>query len=328
MEAFFPYFPLIGSIQTALSQPVFPGKLVMWLLFMLSIVSWVLIISKALQLQRTGAADRKFSKKLRGSRTTLELFEQGWYSNHSLHYLIYQSGASEVAFQLLGSREPTKGLQVQVMDVERMGASQTSALRAAFGKGLDSALSPLRAGLAGFSLIAAAAALLGAIGFVWTLMSGLDVATSDQEMYRAVGAALGFLSVSLLVVAPATLARMSFAIAVRRRRKESEKFHDDLLRVFERKFCGDKRVAKRVPSSDDRTSSLAATVEERVEFEEPVHEDSTHEDDDEFPPGNAHGKKQYHSVRDRLLGSSESPKSLDELQVNPIARQAATVRSI
>ena len=105
-------FPLslVGSVQSALDQPVFPGKVAMWLLFMLSIVSWVMIISKGLNLRGTRIRDLRFGKKLRASRATLEVFEDGWKIDGSGHYQIYVSGARETVFQLLGFRERCEGL--------------------------------------------------------------------------------------------------------------------------------------------------------------------------------------------------------------------------
>ena len=65
-------YPLLASVRAALDQPVFPGKVIVWLLFMLSIIAWVLLLSKAGQLRRIKRSDRLFTDRLRKSKTTLE----------------------------------------------------------------------------------------------------------------------------------------------------------------------------------------------------------------------------------------------------------------
>tara|TARA_R110002096_G_scaffold233086_11_gene423119 strand:- start:10237 stop:11169 length:933 start_codon:yes stop_codon:yes gene_type:complete len=302
--------PVLGSIQTALDQPVFPGKLVLWLMFMLSIVSWVMIVSKILQLRKSIGSDQRFDKRLRESRTTLELFEEGWKSDSSPQYVIYLAGAKEAAFQLLGSREPRNGMQHLVQDAGTMSENQTLTLRQSFQSGLQGAQALLQTGMAGFRLIGASAGLLGLIGFVWTLMGGLDTAANLESAMPIVGSALGFLAVALMVATPAILARMSFAIHLRRRIAELQKFHDNLARLFERKFCDVERA-----------------IGDRLAAEKSPVSDSSGDDSGELEALEG-GKKQYHSIRDRLLRPHSKPSGFDELQINPIARQAAAIRSL
>ena len=114
----------LGSIQSALDQPIFPGKLVIWFLLMLSIVSWVMILSKALQLWRTRKADRNFGVRLRQSKTTLELFEAGWRDEFSMQFLIYLAGARETAYQLLGSRNPVREMHLRIEEAGKLSPQQ------------------------------------------------------------------------------------------------------------------------------------------------------------------------------------------------------------
>jgi len=288
---------LIGSVQTALDRPIFPGKVAMWLLFMLSIVSWVMILSKALQLRKVRQSDRRFGKRLRASQTTLEVFEEGWENGDSSHYLVYLAGARETAFQLLGSREPREGMGLMVREAGLLAENQGRSLRSAFRAGLREAQIQMEQGIAGFRLIAVAAGLLGMIGFVWTLMIGLDNATETTEVMPIIGSSLGFLSVALMVTAPALLALSVFSIVLRGRKHELRRFHDDLVRLFERKFCKwPGGIPNHLPD-----------------------EEGDGGDDD---PSGRGGKQRYHSIRERLLSGPSEPLNLDEIQINPIARQA------
>ena len=85
--------PVLASIRDAIDQPIFPGKVIVWLLVMLSIVGWVTILSKIAQFRRMRRADQEFTERLRQSKTTLEVFEEGWENELALKSLIYHAGA-------------------------------------------------------------------------------------------------------------------------------------------------------------------------------------------------------------------------------------------
>jgi biopolymer transport protein ExbB/TolQ len=216
-------FTLVASIQTALNQPAFPGGMVMWGLFMLSILCWVMILSKALFLRRLKLSDQKFSKRLRASRTTLEVFEEGWESEGSAHYQVYLAGAKETAFQLLGSRECQVGVVDLVRGAGLLSEQQTKALRQAFRSGFREAQMRMEQGVAGLRLIGNGAILLGLLGFVWTMMTGFDTATGANEVMPIIGSALGFFAVALMVTAPAIVARGAFLIVLRKRKYDLRK---------------------------------------------------------------------------------------------------------
>jgi len=297
------HHPFLGSIRATLDQPVFPGKVLVWLLFMLSIVGWVMIISKALQLAKMKRVDRLFTERLRKSKTTLEVFEEGWDDDVSLKYVIYLSGAREAAFQLLGSREPQEMMQRRIKEAGKLAGRQLDFLRMAFQTGYRAAVGRLQSGIEGFRLLAAASILTGTFGLVWTLMTGFDQAKEFAEIAPMVGSALGYFALALIVASPAVLARIGFQATARRRKQELERFRDDINRLFERSFAG----ADTPLRSDEPGSGKDARSEDAAPS-----------------AASGDGKKRYHSIRDRLL-RPESDDEEDPFVVNPIARQAATI---
>ncbi len=304
--------PSLGSIQSALDQPVFPGKLVIWLLFMLSIVGWVMILSKALQLWKIRKADRDFGIRLRQSKTTLELFEAGWRDEFSVQFLIYLAGARETAYQLLGSRNPVREMNRRIQEAGKLSQQQETFLEGAFTSGLRQAMMKLTSGVAGLRFVAAFATLLGIIGCVWTLMTGFDRQAEGEPLGPVVGTAFGFLAIGLLVVTPTILARIAFSIHIEKRRYEIEKFKDDISRLFERKFAF-LEMAAPAPENAKEIDPTEDEPENRVDF--PKSDDSP-----------ITGKKRYHSIRDRLLRPPEEPGGDNEITMNPIAEQAYGAR--
>lgn len=314
---------LIGSIQTALDQPLFPGKVLIWILLMLSIVSWVKIVSKWFQLLKVNKADQLFTERLRQSRTTLELFEDGWHNEDSLHFLIYLAGARETAFQLLGSRAPVEGMEERVRDAGLLPAGKAKILDRAFESGFQHASMKASSGVAGLRFIGAAALFLGMIGAVWTLMVGFDNLEAGASLGPVLGSALGFIFVSLTVATPAFLARIAFGIQTDKLEFGISKFKEDIARLFERKFIDSNLMSRpspieTAPVSDEGGPQFGEDEDILVEKPEPSSQQI---------PIASHGKKQYHSIRERLLRPPSSDDGLDQLRVNPIAQQTAGVKA-
>ncbi len=303
-------FHLMGSISHALNQSLVPGKMVMWVLFMLSIASWVVILSKATQLYRMNRAGKKFSERLRKSKTTLEVFEEGWEDSDALQYQIYLAGAREAAYQLLGSREPTEMLQSRVREAGRLSSRKMDYLTLAFQSGYRSALLKLESGISMLKIFGSAALLLGAFGFVWVVMVGFDSAKTFEEIGPEVGAGLGFVVVSFLIIIPSKLARLAFGMVAKSRRRQLQQFRDDISRLFERSFAL-RESQKEVPAAraDGTKQSARSNRQER-----------SGTGGTEPEPGT---KKQYHSIREKLVGKPEG----EALSLNPIARQTAVLRA-
>lgn len=308
--------PVLASLRSALDQPVFPGKIVVWLLFMISIVGWVMILSKFLQLRKTRWADQEFTERLRRSKATLEVFEEGWEDEHSLKHLVYQSGARETAYQLLGSREPQEMMQHRLRQAGKLAGRQLEFLRLAFRSGYRAAFVRLRTGIEGLRIVSTTALLLGTLGFIWTLMSAFDEADDFAAIAPRVGGALGFLALGLLVAGPAAIARRALAILVQKRGQELERFRDDIHRLFERSFAAPVEPVRTTPA-ESRPATSAATRPEPLAPPSPLGPAAP-----SVEPGE--GKKRFHSIRDRLLRSEEEEEASSPFRVNPIARQAAS----
>ncbi|MBL9159066.1 MAG: MotA/TolQ/ExbB proton channel family protein [Verrucomicrobiales bacterium] len=337
--------PLLASLRAAIDQPIFPGKVIVWLLFMLSIIGWVTILSKLVQLRRMRHADQAFTDRLRQSKTTLEVFEEGWEDELALKSLIYQAGARETAYQLLGSREPQDRMQQRLRQAGKLVGRQIDFLRMAFQTGFRAAAGRLQNGIESLRLIAAAAMLLGTFGLVWTLMKGFDEAKEFSELAPRIGAGLGYFTIALFVAAPATIARIAIRNLVRKRKQELERFRDDIHRLFERSFAAALDPV-RPTSSERRPSAEVGSERPRREAVDPAVADASVGDrpagpapkpaprrepepvaayapEVETDSGDGEERKRYHSIRDRLLRSEADEEASSPFRVNPIARQAA-----
>lgn len=304
-------FHLLGSISHALDQSLVPGKLVMWALFMLSIATWIVILSKATQLYRMNRSGKRFADRLRKSQTTLEVFEEGWDDSDALQHQIYIAGAREAAYQLLGSREPTEMLQRRVKEAGLLSSKKMDYLMLAFQSGYRVALQKLESGIPMLKIFGAAAGLLGAFGFVWVAMVGFDSAKTFEQIGPEVGAGLGFIVVSFLIIIPSRLACLAFGMIAKKRRRQLQQFRDDISRLFERSFA-------RRESQKEVAAASVTPLRKRESEPRPKTPVAA-----EPEPGS---RKQYHSIRDKLVRKSDG-EARETLPLNPIARQTAVLRA-
>lgn len=298
----------------AIEQPIMPGKLILWTLLMLSLVTWAVIVSKVMSFRRFRKSDIIFTKRLRSSRATLEVFEEGWEDANSLHHDIYLRGAKEVAFQLLGSREADSSIHNRIKKAGKLSRRQIDSMQAAFNRGLEVASSRLEIGLSVLRITSIAAPLIGLMGMVWMLMRGFDAAKTFEEVSPWVSGSLFYLAFSLMVSIPALVGFLVFRSVEKDRKRELNSFTVEIIRLFERSFAAPESVPQQMP-------------EKAMETEE-----------GEFPVQlKENGKKEFHSIRKVLERDAENfasqtarpenfHKSQSDVPINPIAQQASTMQ--
>jgi len=333
--------PVLASLQSTLEEPLFPGKLVIWLLLMLSIIAWVSILSKSLQLIRSRRGDRRFLARLRKSREAMEVYEEGFEEEHSPHCHLYFAGVRETVRQLLGIKERVEGIGLRLRKADPLSESQARCLRLTLEGTCRRSIAELRSGLGTLRLIGAAALFAGLLGGFWSMMSGINRMGSPDELGGVLGTGLGFLVVSLFVAMPAVFGSLAFAILLERRETELLKFRDDLAFLFERRF-GSRSASAATPSLQDpededimtrtETAASAERIADRgsddASLDPPLEEalPPTRVETDPSSETVYHsGKKQYRSIRERLLADSDEDSDLSS-EMNPIARQAAAMQ--
>lgn len=228
-----PLFPL-ASLSAALDQELFPGKILIWLLFMCSILAWVVVLSKGAQLSKAKQGNRRFTLRLRQSHTVLEMMQEGWEAEDSPRYLVYRAAAREAIARILGTH------RWDATELERLNASSRleerhlTDLRHAVESGHRHGMMLLESGLRKFTLIPLAAGLLGAFGFGWSLQQSLAQTLPYGAFASQMSIGLVFLGLGLAVAGPVFLATLWFRSIVECERGDLSNFGDELVRLFER----------------------------------------------------------------------------------------------
>lgn len=257
-----------SGFEYALQQPLFPGKIIIWLLFMLSLVTWAIMISKTVSFYRMKRADAEFDRQFRASRQPLQLFERNYDDELSMQCLVYEHGAHEAAFQMLGSpeRDATFGMRLQSAD--GMTKNQLDAVRDAFARGEDAAASRIRLGLPILSAASAGAPFLGLLGMVWILMktfSSPAAAEGFSAVSPGISGGLAIMVVALLVATPAIFAQIIFAAQGRERLRKVGNFKDDAIRLMDRFYLSE--TGETAISAAARTMNTEEALEETEELE-------------------------------------------------------------
>src|ERR1051326_6321192 len=89
-----------NAMSFALKQATPEGKITIGVLFVVSIFSWMVIITKARQLIRARAAAKRFFEAYRATRDPLEIARRGEEFDGAPAYELYYTGAEETEYHL------------------------------------------------------------------------------------------------------------------------------------------------------------------------------------------------------------------------------------
>lgn len=242
----------------ALQQPLFPGKILLWGLFMLSLLSWGVMVSKGITLFRMRRSDEDFSKRFRATRQPLQMFERNFEDDLSLRWVIYDHGAREAAFQMLGSPDRDATFAARLRACEGLTPIQMKAVREALGRGEMAAAAKLKEGIPVLSLTSLGAPFLGLLGLAWILMKTFSQRVPGDtltDLSPGVSGALAMLVVGLLVATPALVGQIVFGALSRDRLRKLGDFRSEVGRSIEHFYAA---------GSHEVPLSLAATQSSRT----------------------------------------------------------------
>ena len=94
-----------GGLVYAFTEATFEGKLVLTALFVASIFSWSVMVTKIGVVRLAKAQNDRFLDLFRSDRQPLKIYESKVRFEGSPLYSIYRAGCRELAFHLLGSTE-------------------------------------------------------------------------------------------------------------------------------------------------------------------------------------------------------------------------------
>lgn len=188
--------------------PLFPGKIVFLALLGLSMISWAIILTRWLQLERVLRADAAFKKRLRSASTCLEVYEQGETFSWSPLYMTYKAGAVKAALNIAGNANPKFLADKQLLTEGGLDEIQLLVIEKAFKKSQENGLNRMSLGLKSLGTIAIIAAALGLLASCYFMVQALH--SFERDFHQALFFSLAILIASILVTVPAGWLQLDF----------------------------------------------------------------------------------------------------------------------
>lgn len=193
----------------AIKMSSWPGVVVCVVLAVLSCFSWAVMASKFRVVSRANRRDQRFLEEYRAARDPLSVYEAGGFVSGSPESGIYQAGARELAFHLVGSGETDENFRSRVEGAEKLRPSQLEAVSNAMDRAVSGATGRLESQMSVLATAVSGAPFLGLLGTVWGVMDTFSGVASSagvaslKTMAPGVSAALVTTVVALLVAIPA-----------------------------------------------------------------------------------------------------------------------------
>jgi biopolymer transport protein TolQ len=230
-----------GGLVYAFTQATFEGKLILATLFVASIFSWSVMVTKIRVVRLARAQNERFLHLFRSDRQPLRIFESKERFDGSPLYTIYRAGCKELAFHLLGSTEVDETFWARLEIAERITPSQMRVVTTAMERAVGECALRLESQMILLATAVSGEPFLGLLGTVWGVMdtfSGVALAgaASLQAMAPGVSGALIATVTGLLVAIPAMFGYNFLVTSIRSLIVQNDNFAAELASEFEHKY--------------------------------------------------------------------------------------------
>lgn len=226
------------------------GKAVLFALFVASIFSWSVMVTKFRVMRFARRQSERFSAVFRRDRQPLRLFESGVRFDGSPLFRIYEAGVNELCFQLLGSTEVDETFRARVDASGKITPAQMRSVQAAMERAVGESALGLEGQMNILTMAVSGAPFLGLLGTVWGVMDafgGMAAAGSANlaAMAPGVSGALITTVVGLLVAIPAMFGYNFLVTSIRSMIVECDNFAAELSSEIEHRYVEHHPVARR-----------------------------------------------------------------------------------
>jgi len=192
-----------SALQFAFEKATIEGKLTVAALVLVSLFSWVVIVSKTLQLARASRMSKRFFAAYRATRDPLDLHRSGETFDGAPAQELYSAAVEELD-QYLAASPASKGER-------RISASAFESVRVTVEEAAIGEAQSLEKGMTVLSTAVAGGPFIGLLGTVWGVMetfAGIARANSASLTAMAPGVAGALIAtvIGLLVAIPAMFA--------------------------------------------------------------------------------------------------------------------------
>ncbi len=230
-----------NALEFALRESNPAGKCVLAALFVGSIFSWSIMITKLKTILQAKKQTSKFLDLFRSNRAPLNIFETRLKFEGSPVFSVYKAGCKEMTFQLLGSAEVDETFKARLENADRISPAQMRVVVSAMERAVGETALKIEAQMILLATAVAGAPFLGLLGTVWGVMdtfTGVAQAGSATLAAMAPGVAGALITTvtALLVAIPAMFGYNFLVTSIRGLTVQMDNFSAELASEFEHRY--------------------------------------------------------------------------------------------
>jgi biopolymer transport protein ExbB/TolQ len=238
-------FPTIflasGGIVFAFDHSTVPGRLILGSLFIASIFSWAVMVTKFRLIRHAQRRRAQFLESFRADRQPLRIYTDRIRFEGAPVFAIYKAGCKELTFQLLGSAEVDETFRARLDIAPRISPAQMRVVTTAMERAVGETALRVESQMILLATAVSGAPFLGLLGTVWGVMDTFgDVAAAGSAnlaaMAPGVSAALITTVTGLLVAIPAMFGYNYLVTTIRALIVGLDNFAAELASEFEHKY--------------------------------------------------------------------------------------------
>ncbi len=246
-----------GALQFAFEKATFEGKTTICVLFILSMFSWTIIITKLRQLLIARAAAKKFFAAYSATRDPLDIKKRGEEFDGAPAYELYIRAADELAYHLKNNPVEVKGATTTKISLNSFDAIRVVLEEAAAAQAMS-----LEKGMIVLSTAVAGGPFIGLLGTVWGVMETFaGIAKANQASLTAmapgVAGALIATVTGLLVAIPAMFAYNFMVTTIRHITQELDGFAARYATQIEHTYVDNRDIEDKIAGALKRHEQSA-----------------------------------------------------------------------
>ena len=235
-----------GGLIFALQNSTIPGKAVLITLFIGSIFSWSVMVTKMRVVFFAKKQARNFLELFRTDRQPLRLYENRARYDGTPIFSVYRAGCKELTLHLLGSPEVDETFRARLEVATPINPAQMKAVTSAMERAVGENALKLESQMILLATAVSGAPFLGLLGTVWGVMDTFsDVASAGSAnlaaMAPGVSAALITTVTGLLVAIPAMFGYNFLVTSIRGMIVEMDNFAAELASEFEHRYVDNRK---------------------------------------------------------------------------------------
>ena len=159
-----------GGIFFAFENSTLPGRLILFALFIASIFSWTVMVTKFRVIRHAQRRRDQFLALFRTDRQPLRIYTDRIRFDGAPLFAVYKAGCQELTFQLLGSAEVDETFRGRLDAAPRISPAQMRVVTSAMERAVGETALRMESQMIILATAVSGAPFLGLLGTVWGVM--------------------------------------------------------------------------------------------------------------------------------------------------------------